>query len=77
MQISRRRFLVGAGAGAASLALGLHRLRPLAAHAMAPEPLTSAAPLVYNEWTDVWRNKWTWDRVAKGTHTRANCIAAC
>jgi DMSO reductase family type II enzyme molybdopterin subunit len=25
----------------------------------------------------VWRDNWTWDRVAKGTHTRANCIGAC
>jgi nitrate reductase alpha subunit len=31
----------------------------------------------YKDWADLYRDKWTWDRVAKGTHTRANCIAAC
>ena len=39
-----------------------------------PRPVT---PIVYGDFTDVWRERWTWDRVAKGTHTRANCISAC
>jgi len=25
----------------------------------------------------LYREKWTWDKVVKGTHTRANCIDAC
>ncbi|GAF78536.1 unnamed protein product, partial [marine sediment metagenome] len=29
------------------------------------------------DFSDVYRAKWTWDKVAKGTHTRANCISAC
>jgi DMSO reductase family type II enzyme molybdopterin subunit len=33
--------------------------------------------IVYGDFTDVWRDRWTWDRIAKGTHTRSNCIAAC
>jgi DMSO reductase family type II enzyme molybdopterin subunit len=78
IEVSRRTFLIGAGAGAATLALGLHRLQPQAAHAaLASNPLNSAAPLVYNDWSDVYRQRWTWDRVAKCTHTRANCISAC
>ena len=34
-------------------------------------------PVVYDDFSDIYRERWEWDRVAKGTHTRANCIAAC
>ena len=29
----------------------------------------------YRGWESVYRQKWTWDRIVKGTHIRANCIA--
>jgi DMSO reductase family type II enzyme molybdopterin subunit len=59
------------------LALGLYRLcaRPDSASLFAP--LTPRVPVAYHDWSDVYRERWTWDRVAKGTHTRANCISAC
>lgn len=31
----------------------------------------------YRGWEDLYRDKWTWDRVVKGTCNRADCIAAC
>jgi DMSO reductase family type II enzyme molybdopterin subunit len=31
----------------------------------------------YHSWEDIYREKWTWDRVVKGTCNRADCIAAC
>ncbi len=31
----------------------------------------------YRSWQDLYRAKWTWDRVVKGTCNRADCIAAC
>ncbi len=31
----------------------------------------------YRTWEDLYRDEWTWDRVVKVTHTRANCNAGC
>ncbi len=31
----------------------------------------------YRSWEDLYRQKWSWDRVVKGTCNRADCIAAC
>src|SRR5512139_1527250 len=77
-QLSRRSFLIGAGAGALTLSLGLSHLQPRGNIALAAAPATPATgPTPYRDWTDVYRERWTWDRVAKGTHTRANCISAC
>ena len=77
--VTRRRFLIGAGvAGAGALALGLHRLRERSpGSAWQPPPTSKLKTVQYGDYTDLWRERWTWDRVAKGTHTRANCIAAC
>ncbi len=76
-RITRRSFIIGTGATA--LALGLFRLRQCDQPPAGPvaEPLTPVKPIVYGDFTDVWRERWTWDRVSKGTHTRANCISAC
>ena len=35
----------------------------------------SGAP--YQSWQALYRHKWTWDRVVKGTCNRADCISAC
>ena len=68
--LSRRQFLRVGTAGA--LALGLERLTwvsPPRAHA--------AAPTAYRDWRDVYRERWRWDRVVRGTHTNANCVSSC
>jgi DMSO reductase family type II enzyme molybdopterin subunit len=67
--LSRRRFLQGSAA--AALALGLERLAWVA-----PGP-ASAAPRDYGDWRDVYRERWRWDRVVRGTHTNANCVSSC
>jgi dimethylsulfide dehydrogenase subunit alpha/complex iron-sulfur molybdoenzyme family reductase subunit alpha len=65
--IARRTFLAGSGLAGLGLVL---RYSPLgAAEALAPK-----AP--YRRWEDLLRNKWTWDRVARGTHG-ANCAGTC
>jgi DMSO reductase family type II enzyme molybdopterin subunit len=68
--ISRRQFL-GASATAA-LALGLERLRWIA-----PARAEAALTPSYGDWRDVYRQRWRWDRVVRGTHTNANCVASC
>jgi len=73
--ITRRSFGGGAGAGLGIVSLGLVRLAPRTAHAATPTRLAGARS--YQSWEDVWRQKWAWDRVAKGTHNRANCFSAC
>jgi DMSO reductase family type II enzyme molybdopterin subunit len=62
---SRRAFV--AGSGAATVALTL-RYAPAAAQA---PPATA-----YGAWEDLMRVKWTWDRVARGTHG-TNCTGNC
>jgi DMSO reductase family type II enzyme molybdopterin subunit len=79
--ISRRTFLVGAGAGATVLALSMCNLRqeeeaPVPG-AVRPEPKVKAAPIAYSDFHDLWREHWTWDRVVRSSHVRANCISAC
>jgi len=65
LEIDRRTFLRGAAAGSATLALGLLRLRPA-------DAATLAAPVEYADWHDVYRQKWTWDKVVRSTHF-VNC----
>ena len=64
---SRRGFLAGSGAFALALSLRY-----------APSSATSAASTqaVYGAWEDLMRRKWTWDRVAHGTHG-TNCTGTC
>ncbi|MFQ5514470.1 MAG: molybdopterin-dependent oxidoreductase [Myxococcota bacterium] len=69
MRISRRGFL--AGWGASVLMLNLSTLAPRRARTRA------LAELRYDGPGDVWRARWRWDRVVRGTHNRANCISAC
>jgi DMSO reductase family type II enzyme molybdopterin subunit len=75
MELTRRTFL--RSAGAATVLLSFDRL------AFAQPGQTGAshttAPVVpeYRTWQDVYRQKWTWDRVVRGTHNRANCMSAC
>ncbi len=76
MQISRRGFLIGS-AGAAAVGFGLYSLRPKKAVHLPEQVRIAAKKVRYNDYSDIWREKWKWDKVVKGTHTRANCCAAC
>lgn len=76
--LTRRQLLIG---GAAStLALSLYRLAPAldggdasgTAGGVPQPPLPD-----YRSWEDVCRAQWSWDRVVRGTHLRANCFSAC
>ena len=59
---SRRNFLAGSGS-----TLMLLKYGNTAAQDDAP---------AYRRWEDIMRNKWTWDRVARGTHG-TNCTGNC
>ena len=84
-----RRDFLRAG-GAAALTLGLANLefacRPsehpsALAPTPTPQPLQPSAAQVhlpdYRTWEDVFRQRWTWDSVARGTHTMTNCVSGC
>ena len=71
-EISRRAFLKGS----AVLTLSLLQLRfgmPQAAHARSSSEHREG----YHGWEDVYREKWTWDKVVNSTHHVANCASAC
>ena len=83
MELSRRNFLHGASAFALTLTLanlqigcGSNEAQKTAASDAKAHPARFDVP-DYRQWEDVYRDKWTWDRVVKGTHLRVNCIAAC
>lgn len=68
--LSRREFLL---AGGSALTLSLCHLRWSSAAA----PSVLAEEYAYRAWEDLYRRQWTWDRVVKGTHVRANCVGTC
>ena len=55
------------GLGSAGVALNLR-------YAVAATPGANAG--AYRRWEDLMRNKWTWDRVSRGTHG-TNCAGTC
>ncbi len=84
--LTRRDFLRATSAAAVSLALtnlefGCGAPEPPAttAQAVATPQATAAQVAVpaYRSWEDIYRQKWTWDSVARGTHTMANCVSGC
>ena len=78
MSISRRHFIVGSAVAVAGV--GLYSLRPkkpVVYPVGVRAPKVAARKVHYNDYSDIWREKWKWDKVVKGTHTRANCCAAC
>src|SRR5512139_203899 len=78
MGVSRRTFLIGAAAaGTAGLALTLKALRGKEGLVYPDIEKSAATPVAYGDWTDAYREKWTWDKVVKGSHNRANCFSAC
>lgn len=68
--ITRRTFLKGTGG---ALVLQLSSLRPRGgANWAAAGQLAGASREKYTGWRDVYRERWTWDRVVKGSH-QVNC----
>lgn len=61
-QLTRRTFLKGTGAGLA--ALSLSRIAPLPSF----DRILSTSARTYSNFEDLYRQKWTWDRVRWGTH---------
>jgi len=68
--LSRRAFLEASAASGALL--GLRQLSWLT-----PLPAAAASSPRYRDWRDVYRARWRWDKVARGTHTNANCVSSC
>ncbi len=75
-QVTRRTVLVAGAVGAAGVAgvsLGLRVLRPQApASAPAAAAPHTPAPPAYNDWRDVYRERWRWDKVVRSSHF-VNC----
>jgi DMSO reductase family type II enzyme molybdopterin subunit len=69
-RISRRGFLIGAGA--LGLSLTFLRCRGEREAGQPPEAGPSPGPARYGDWRDLYRERFTWDRVAKSTH-HVNC----
>jgi len=67
-KVDRRQFLRGGGL----LGLGLM----LQHSSLSVAQVLTKPPPVYRRFEDVYRNKWTWDRVARGTHG-TNCAGTC
>jgi len=74
-RVSRRRFLQFGAAAAALAAGGALPLFHLRARADTHQPQRPSRKL--GTWEDLYRERWTWDRVAKGSHGWANCRSAC
>jgi DMSO reductase family type II enzyme molybdopterin subunit len=78
-RLSRRAFLRATGTVAASLTLARLELgcgeRP-AGDGIVTGEAASGVPS-YRGWEDLYRRKWTWDRIARGTHTMTNCVSGC
>ena len=75
MDLTRRRFLQTTGATALLMTLGHLKVASAASSDATRAPL--ASPPQYEGWADVWRRKWTWDRVVHCSHNRVNCMSAC
>jgi anaerobic selenocysteine-containing dehydrogenase len=78
--LNRRDFL--RATGAAALTLAITNLESVGGAAeLTPAPAAPAQPQLaipaYRGWEDLYRQKWTWDRVARGTHTMTNCVSGC
>ncbi|MFP5382696.1 MAG: molybdopterin-dependent oxidoreductase [Gammaproteobacteria bacterium] len=82
MALSRRQFIALSAVGAVGVAAvglpiyhfryGLRHPRPTGAQHAA----TRATPKL-GSWQDLYRERWTWDHIARGTHGWLNCRSAC
>jgi DMSO reductase family type II enzyme molybdopterin subunit len=71
--VTRRLFLKSTGAAALVAGGGL----PLLHFKLAEAASTPAGEGKLASWDDLYRQRWTWDKVAKGSHGWANCRSAC
>lgn len=71
MKISRRKLLLGAGS-AGVLALINLRFRSGSGDTAKTKVLEKISRISYGNYNDIYREKWTWDKVVKGTHY-SNC----
>jgi len=69
--LNRRGFLRGAGAAVLGLSLGRLSFAPAKARGATPVQPVADGP-DYRSWEDVYRERWTWDSIAKGSHY-VNC----
>jgi DMSO reductase family type II enzyme molybdopterin subunit len=69
---TRREFLRAGGAAAVGLSLS----RLMFAQTGSAGPAGQSVPVAYNDWRDVYRRKWTWDKVVHSTHS-CNCNNNC
>lgn len=77
---TRREFLRASGAATMTLALTNLQLARRFSEEATAFAAPGQAPLglpEYREWEDIYRDKWTWDRVVRGTHTMTNCVSGC
>ncbi len=74
--ISRRKFMFAAAgiSGAAGMGLSLTALSPAQPAHAGPlsDALRKIPSLLYTDWRDVYRKKWTWDKIVKSSHF-VNC----
>jgi DMSO reductase family type II enzyme molybdopterin subunit len=76
MALTRRKFLVLSGvAAAAGWAANNYPLSHFRARPPAADGSRRAKKL--NTWEDLYRERWEWDSVAKGSHGWLNCRSAC
>jgi hypothetical protein len=64
VDLSRREFLIGAGALA--LSLGHLALRPAGAGVATAEAPTAPS---YADWQDIYRQRWAWDSISRAPTT--------
>src|SRR3990172_12187695 len=80
-QLTRRSFLGGAASGVLALTLSQLGLGESAGRALggalsAGDAAAAALP-GYRGWEDVYRQKWSWDKVVRGAHHVINGASAC
>ena len=78
--MNRRRFLKLSGLTATTMAAvgaGLPLFHFKEAHADAITGAASRTTPKVNSWQDLYRQRWTWDHIAKGSHGWVNCRSAC
>jgi len=75
--LSSRRFLEASATGVLGLGLGLDRLVFAELRGDSGASAASVAAPQYQNWRDVYKEKWRWDKVTRGSHTNANCVSSC
>ncbi len=76
-RITRRAFLLAAGVTSVSLALWKLAPRKAGLPASPRHGTLPITPPLYGGFEDLYRKRWTWDRVTAGAHLRVNCISTC